>query len=286
MNENIAFTHSGKFHADDVFGAALLTYRNPQIQIIRGNDVPKDFDGIVFDIGGGEFDHHQPDHRFRENESPYAAFGLLWEKYGPEIVGEEEAARFDRDFVEPLDVSDNTGCPNQLASVISYFNPSWDSDQDQDEAFEEAKQFALTILKKKFALIESIQRAEDMVKEALNKMEEDILVLPVSAPWKKYVKETSAELVVFPSNRGGYCAQGVPAERENEEEEYRLKVDFPQSWAGLRDEEIERVSGIKGLRFCHNSRFLIAADTFEAAMEACRKAQEEAKHVKEQENNV
>ena len=46
-----AFTHSGKFHADDVFSYALLLYLNPEITITRGNKVPKDFDGIVFDIG-------------------------------------------------------------------------------------------------------------------------------------------------------------------------------------------------------------------------------------------
>ena len=46
-----AFTHSGKFHADDVFSAALLLYLNPEIMITRGNRVPEDFDGIVFDIG-------------------------------------------------------------------------------------------------------------------------------------------------------------------------------------------------------------------------------------------
>ena len=32
-----AFTHSGKFHADDVFSAALLLYLNPEIMITRGN---------------------------------------------------------------------------------------------------------------------------------------------------------------------------------------------------------------------------------------------------------
>ena len=31
-----AFTHSGKFHADDVFSAALLLYLNPEIMITRG----------------------------------------------------------------------------------------------------------------------------------------------------------------------------------------------------------------------------------------------------------
>lgn len=48
-----AFTHSGKFHADDVFSSALLLYLNPEIAITRGNKVLEDYDGIVFDIGRG-----------------------------------------------------------------------------------------------------------------------------------------------------------------------------------------------------------------------------------------
>ena len=81
-----AFTHSGKFHADDVFSAALLLYLNPEIMITRGNRVPEDFDGIVFDIGRGQYDHHQKDSRIRENGIPYAAFGLLWEELGADIL--------------------------------------------------------------------------------------------------------------------------------------------------------------------------------------------------------
>lgn len=84
-----AFTHSGKFHADDVFSSALLLYLNPEITITRGNKVPEDFDGIVFDIGRGKYDHHQKDSRIRENGIPYAAFGLLWEDLGCEILGDE-----------------------------------------------------------------------------------------------------------------------------------------------------------------------------------------------------
>lgn len=48
-----AFTHSGKFHADDVFSAALLLYLNPEITITRGNQVPENYEGLVFDIGRG-----------------------------------------------------------------------------------------------------------------------------------------------------------------------------------------------------------------------------------------
>ena len=104
-----AFTHSGKFHADDVFSYALLLYLNPAITITRGNKVPKDFDGIVFDIGRGKYDHHQKDSRIRENGIPYAAFGLLWEELGKGILGEELAAKFEESVIQPLDNNDNTG---------------------------------------------------------------------------------------------------------------------------------------------------------------------------------
>ena len=53
------FTHAGKFHADDVFATALLQILRPDIRITRGYVVPEDFDGIVYDIGFGMFDHHQ-----------------------------------------------------------------------------------------------------------------------------------------------------------------------------------------------------------------------------------
>ena len=110
-----AFTHSGKFHADDVFSAALLLYLNPEITITRGNQVPENYEGLVFDIGRGQYDHHQKDSHIRDNGVPYAAFGLLWEKLGPEILGEELALKFDESFVQPLDINDNTGEKNELA---------------------------------------------------------------------------------------------------------------------------------------------------------------------------
>ena len=268
---DIAFTHSGKFHADDVFAAALLTYLNPRIKIMRGNAVPDDFEGIVFDIGGGEFDHHQTDKKLREDGTPYAAFGLLWDKLGASILGEEDAKRFEKDIVQPMDLCDNTGCRNMLASIISDFNPPWDSDKEKDEAFEEAKELALTILKNRFEGILSVKRAEGMVREALVNMKDNILILPRSAPWKTYVTDSTVEFVIYPSNRGGYNAQGVPTPEEDDDRN-TLKIYFPQNWAGLRDEELEEASGIPGLRFCHSSRFLVAADTLEAAVAACKEA--------------
>ena len=63
------FTHAGKFHADDVFATALLQILRPDIKITRGFVVPDDFDGIVYDIGFGMFDHHQEPRETRPTAS-------------------------------------------------------------------------------------------------------------------------------------------------------------------------------------------------------------------------
>ena len=65
------FTHGGKFHADDVFATALLRILRPDFKVQRGFEVPDDFDGIVYDIGGGMFDHHDADRPLRPNGVPY-----------------------------------------------------------------------------------------------------------------------------------------------------------------------------------------------------------------------
>ena len=48
--KNEGLTHGGKFHADDVFSAALLKIVNSNIKIRRAFEVPEDFDGDSFGI--------------------------------------------------------------------------------------------------------------------------------------------------------------------------------------------------------------------------------------------
>ena len=80
------FTHGGKFHADDVFSTALLQILRPDIQVTRGFVVPDDFDGIVYDVGGGMFDHHSEPRECRPNGVPYAALDPLWDsKDDPDV---------------------------------------------------------------------------------------------------------------------------------------------------------------------------------------------------------
>lgn len=264
-----AFTHSGKFHADDVFSSALLLYLNPEIKITRGNKVPDDFDGIVFDIGRGRYDHHQKDSRIRENGISYAAFGLLWEDLGCEILGDELAEKFDEAFVQPLDNNDNTGEKNELASLIGSFNPSWDENGGTDEAFFRAVSVAGMILENKFARYLGNERADKRIEEVLETRDQTgdsrILVLPEFIPCQKRLSETEVAFVIFPSNRGGYCIQP-------QKKEYSLnyKCSFPSEWLGLENEELQKETGLSSATFCHKGGFLMSVGDLSDAIRACQ----------------
>ena len=262
---NRAFTHAGKFHADDVFSAALLRYLNPDIQIERGFQVPKGYEGIVFDIGDGPFDHHAQNSPVRANGVPYAAFGLLWREVGKSILGAKDAKRFDEGFIQPLDLDDNTGCGNQIAGIIGAYNPCWDTKEDENTCFEKAVDFALTILVKKFDHFLAVQRAYEEVGNALQNQKQGIVFLKRFAPWKQRLIPSKAKFVVFPSQRGGFSAQAIPLSFGTQE----LRVPFPAQWAGKPPEELPQISGVETLRFCHTGRFLITVDSYDDAVKAC-----------------
>lgn len=277
QKDSSAFTHSGKFHADDVFSAALLLYLNPEITIIRGNKVPDDYKGLVFDIGRGQYDHHQKDSRVRENGVPYAAFGLLWEALGAEILGAELAEKFDESFVQPLDNNDNTGEKNELATLIGNFNLGWDSKGSNDQAFFQAVSVAGMILENKFERYRGNERADKRVEEVLEEHQRalktgdtpaentNILVLPEFIPCQKRLSETSIAFVIFPSNRGGYCIQP-----QKKEYSMNYKCSFPSQWLGLEGEELIAATGLESAVFCHKGGFLMTCGTLEDSLRACR----------------
>ncbi|MDL2324125.1 MYG1 family protein [Ruminococcaceae bacterium OttesenSCG-928-A16] len=268
----LGFTHGGRFHADDVFSSALLRILRPDIRIYRGFTVPKGFSGIAYDIGDGPFDHHQKNRECRENGVPYAAFGLLWRKYGGYILSEEEALRFDEKFVQPLDLDDNTGCGNVLAGIIGAFNPPWDSDQDQDEAFEQALDVAQKMLAHKLESLAAVERGKAAVEAQLKTMQDGIVVLERYVPWKPVLIPSAAEFVIFPSMRGGYSLQCIPKDFNGKTGD---KVPLPKAWWGRPQEELARITGLEDVQFCHASGFMATAGSLSSAKQMAMQAQQE-----------
>lgn len=257
-NMKAALTHSGKFHADDVFGAAFLQIVNPRLEIIRNNNVPYEFYGLVFDIGMGEFDHHMANNECRSNGHPYASFGKLWRAFAKDLYGEYIYESIDRILIEDLDLSDNTGSYNALAIAIDVFNNK--DVNNNDNNFFEAMKFAKKILENMISKTKlheiDILKVKKYYEDAVDKR---IIVLNEPLFYKDYLPYTEAMFVVYPSNRGGFAAQGVTKDSYTNE----LKKEFPLEW----------VNNLPNyLRFCHTSRFLVASDTFEGIMYAVREA--------------
>ena len=266
-----AFTHGGKFHADDVFSAALLQIVRPDVRIQRGFEVPEDFEGLVFDIGDGMFDHHAEPRETRPNGVPYAAFGKLWRVLGPGLVGENQARLLDEKFIQPLDLNDNTGEQDSLADAIGSFNPRWDSKEPADECFARAVAFAKVILENRLEEARAVSRADELVQKAYANMRDSIVVLPCYAPWKNALYRSDAIFVVYPSQRGGWAAQCV-----NDRRTKSPKLPFPSAWAGQPAGVLAQRSGLPGLRFCHASRFLVTGEDKATVLAACRQVLQSA----------
>ena len=164
---------------------------------------------IVYDIGFGMFDHHQEPREYRANGVPYAAFGLLWRVLGPGLVGERQARLIDENFIQPLDLNDNTGEQNSLCDAIGFFNPVWDSKEDQDACFFQAVAVAKQILEHQIDAANAVNRADEKVQQAYRNSRDGIVVLPCYLPWKNGLYKTDALFVVYPSQRGGWSAQCV-----------------------------------------------------------------------------
>lgn len=275
--EKQAFTHGGVFHADDVFATALLKIAYPGIQIVRGFQAPEHFEGIVYDIGMGEFDHHQADARKRENGISYGAFGLLWEKLGPELVGDRQARDFDSRFVSFLDDADNGGASCLLSQVISWFNPEWtDTPEYAGQAFEKAVDFAEAVLRRYLSHVKAQRQAEDYVRRAAEAREDSLVVLERFVPWKEALFGTGKNFCIYPSARGGWAAQAVPETPSSD----RVRVPFPAQWAGKSREVLEKVD--KNLIFCHRGRFLINTADLDTAVRLCHAAEGLAYHAAEE----
>ena len=178
--------------------------------------------------------------------------------------------------MQPLDNNDNTGEKNELATLIGNFNPTWDAQGGNDEAFFQAVSVAGMILENIFERYLGNERADKRVEEVLeehqkailsgekSKEEARILILPEFVPCQKRLSETDIAFVIFPSNRGGYCIQP-------QKKEYSLnyKCSFPVEWLGLENEELVAATGLSSAGFCHKGGFLMTTGTLEDAVKAC-----------------
>lgn len=290
INEATAITHAGSFHPDEVFASVILSKVVDNLTIIRVFEVPENTDKLVYDIGGGKFDHHQiGGNGKREDGTYYASCGLIWKEYGKSLLEkydyeniDELWKKIDKSLIQYIDADDNGESPVvsinysyvTLSKLIGEFNKKWDEETDNDIYFMEAVKFADIIFENTLKSISSKMKAKGIVDKAIEESKDNILYLDVYAPWKEFLLNSENEkskdilYVIFPSNRGGYTVHTVPKELNS----FESKKSLPQEWAGLTNEKLQEVTGVKTARFCHNGCFIATTETKEDAYELARLA--------------
>ncbi len=285
-------THSANFHVDDVFGTAcvilLMEKKGFKYKVKRSLDPKVWAEGdIVLDIGRvynpskNRFDHHQDLKITHKNGIKYAAFGLVWKKYGKFLCGSQKVAdRVEEKLVIPVDAEDNgvdlykpiiDGVkPFGLKDIIEnecsvgFFgnNSSKEDPKRFDKSFMNLLPFAKFIIEsaieesKNYSRTEKI--AEKCFKEAKDKR---VLILPQFLGYG-FSKMKEPLVTIYPDARGNWSAKTV---RVNPGQ-FDSRIYFPKSWAGLNGDEMAKVSGVPDAHFCHKGLFLAVAKTKEGAI--------------------
>ena len=273
-------THSGTFHADEVFATCFLSKVLDEVRLIRLNDV-KDVEGkLIYDIGWKEFDHHQEDARVRENKIKYSSFGLLFEQFGRDYLKKLGIQDIDyayslflKEFVYQIDAIDNGELPNilvdyevtTLSHVIELFNPTWKEHGDTDEYFDRVLNIAMPIYERMESKILAKVSARDKVNQKIEESKSHILELDEHMPYVDFILEhpkgKDILFVIFPSNRGGYSIRTVPKQRNS----FESRQDLLKEWGGKTEEELISLTGIKTFYFCHPKLFCASTRTLEDA---------------------
>lgn len=283
-------THSSTFHADEIFSTVVLTnvIDKKEFKIARVDEVEEKTNGIVYDIGYGKYDHHQlGGNGEREDGIKFCSFGLVWRDLGRDLLEKMNVEDIDKTFsmvdrklVEMIDAGDNGQILSyktefdSIPNIVALFNSSWDEDNNQNERFLEVYNYMCAIFNRIIKKFDSKIKSRGIVEKKIEESEDGILILDKFMPWKDIIIESDSEkaksilFVIYPSNRGGYNVYTVPTGRV----EFESRLLFPKKWAGLKDIDLQKLTGIKGVRFCHNARFICGTFELEDAIELAKLA--------------
>jgi len=304
-------THSGKFHADDVWAVAVLDIVFPGCALVRTRDADTiraaDF---AVDVGGlwdppaGRFDHHQKGFAgARASGVEYASAGLVWKTYGARCVAriaeelggpaltadsaQQIAHAIDSDLVQYLDLADTGAARNApggygLSAIISGFNPNWLDEQQAGSAaaadalrlarFRRAMEFIADVIRNAVRYRVGVLRAIAQVRQSQVMEQGRVLFVKNAAlPWAAVVRNEMPK-VLFVVSYSIADDRYLLHAVPAAADRYDARQDLPAAWAGLQGAELAAVTGVPDAGFCHNKRFIAAAASFAGALALARLA--------------
>jgi len=296
MQNKKLITHNDSFHSDDVFACTtlclMLEKNKESFEIIRTRDpeIIKTGD-YVFDLGGiydekiNRFDHHQIGGAGkRENGIEYSSFGLVWKKFGKILTGSDKAVELiDERLAAAVDALDNgldlvenkyAVTPYYLENIFFSMRPTWrEENLSQDEMFLKSVEMAKVILSREIIQAQDRILAEEIVTSIYNNTaDKKIIILDKNYPYE-YVLNNFPEplfVIYFKKSNDSWQVRAV----RNDPKSFKNRKNFPVSWAGLRDEELQKITGVSDAMFCHRGLFLVVAKSKEGAVKLAQIAVE------------
>ena len=296
--ELVIVTHSGSFHTDDVFAVATIklflgdvshrVIRTRDAEIIEKGDFVVDV-GNVYDPDKNRFDHHQQEGGAgeRDNGIPYSSFGLVWKKYGEKLCNSEEVASIiEKRLVFPVDASDNGVetyikssedlIPYTIHNIVEAFYPTWKEEeggQDFDIAFVKVLEIARKILSREIRKAQDEKIGKVFVEKAYNEAKDKrIIIIDGHYSWEETLACYSEVLFVVRPEHQNTVNWKVKAVRDDPISSFEYRKYFPKSWAGKRNEELAKVTGVSDAIFCHNKCFIAVAGSKEGALKLAKLA--------------
>ena len=273
-DESNSITHSGRFHIDDVISTIFLSKIKKNIILIRLPTIKNiNIDNkIVYDIGLGEFDHHQKNRNGqRKNEIYYSSIGLLWRKFGKKYLTELKVKNvgktfqyMDEELIQYIYATDNMQMEylqNKISpDFIKLCNPEWNENITEDEAFinalKLADEFWNIYIKHAIAEVEAI----DLILNKINESKECFISFETEIPYRKaikFYKGNKVKYIILKSRREGYEIR-ILKDKCKFKDELVKSVDV---------EDSRKITGIDELIYVDNNAKLCCTETLESAIQ-------------------
>ena len=228
-------THSGTFHVDDVISTIFLSKIFNEINLIRVPSMENRSanNKLVFDIGLGEFDHHQKKRNGkRKNGIYYSSIGLLWKKYGKEYLKKINVKNInkvyeyvDKELIQYIDATDNMQMEylknKALPDFVKLCNPEWNENISEEEGFihalKLADEFWKIYIKHAIAEVEAIE----IIIKKTNETDENYVIFDKELPYRKAIdllKNKNIKYLIFKSKRKCYDIRIIDKEIEFKKE--------------------------------------------------------------------
>ncbi len=269
---------------------------------------------IVYDIGRIydpktlRFDHHQSGGADTyTNGIKFSSVGLIWKHFGVSIcalhtesvtgklpskkTAEAQALIVEKEVIRSIDAMDNGQLTHTLTfdeidlltidkyvfmckvGTASQGGSIEEKQKNLDKTFFEVVKLVEGMIGR--ILTYAVYKEQDSVAaiKAYTKAKDKRIIIVDRMYYFNFAHFPEPVFIVYPHTRGGWGIQVV----DKDEVGFDARIRFPKSWGGKFDAELEQISGIQGLTFCHNALFLARADTKEIAIKVAYKAIELSK---------